>query len=263
MRRGWRRLALFGPPALVAALELGHPIVLPPIAPAVVHHLPWWLYLHIANLAVFPLLGLSAYLIVEDREGHAASWSRVAILVYVPLYAAFDALVGIGTGVQVQNASGLASESRAAADAMIDAYWESGVLFAIAAAGSIAWVIAMLAAAVARTKPSRRQAAGVVAVAGFALGGWAETNLFLPSRGHTPFSWWLVTAGIAAAIYLASGRDLVPTLLALAGSLFGAAHIPPTGPLGALCFLAAAALMEVERGREGSGAEEPRKRSRQ
>jgi hypothetical protein len=137
MSKGWRWLAVLVPPALAAALELGHPMVLPPIAPAVSHHLPWWLYLHIANLAIFPLLGLSAYLIVKDVGGRAAAWSRVAILIYVPLYAAFDALVGIGTGVQVQNASGLSAESRAAAEAMIDAYWESGVLFAIAAAGSI------------------------------------------------------------------------------------------------------------------------------
>ena len=193
--------------------------------------MPWWLRLHLANLAIFPLLGLAAYLLVRDVRNRAAAWSRVAIAVYVPLYAGFDALVGVGTGVLVQNASLLDPASRAVAEPLIDAYWGSGVLFALAAAGSIAWVIAMLSAAVAHTRPERRRLAASVAIATFPVGGWAETNLFLPSRGHVPLSWWLVTAGIGAAIFLAS-RAAAPTLLALAGSLFGAAHNPPTGPLG-------------------------------
>jgi len=67
MRKTWRRLALFVPPVLIVVFELAHPIVLPPIYPAVLHHLPWWLYLHVANLALFPLFGLAAYLLVSDR----------------------------------------------------------------------------------------------------------------------------------------------------------------------------------------------------
>jgi len=35
-------------------------------------------------------------------------------------------------------------------------------------------------------------------------------------------------------------------LLVLAGALFGAQHVPPVGPLGALCFLGAAVAIEVE-----------------
>jgi len=107
MQKTLRRLALFVPPVLIVAFELAHPIVLPPIYPAVLHHLPWWLYLHVANLALFPLFGLAAYLLVRDVSNRAAAWSRVAIAVYVPLYACFDALVGVGTGILVQNASGL------------------------------------------------------------------------------------------------------------------------------------------------------------
>jgi hypothetical protein len=190
----------------VAVFELRHAIVLPPIYPAVAHHLPGWLYLHLSNLALFPLLGL-------------------------------------------QNASGLAPESRAAAESLIDAYWGSGVLFGIAAAGSIAWVIAMLSAAVALTRRERRRLALFAAIIAFVIGGWAETNLFLPSRGYVPLSWWLLTLSMAAVMFFVSRPALAPTLLVLAGSFFGAAHIPPTGPLGAACFLAAAVLVELPRGK--------------
>jgi hypothetical protein len=249
MQTTLRRLALFVPPVLIAVFELAHPVVLPPIYPAVLHHLPWWLYLHVANLALFPLFGLAAYLLVRDVPNRAAAWSRVSIAVYVPLYASFDALVGIGTGILVQNASRLDPSARAVAEPLIDAYWNNGILFAIAALGSIAWVIAMFSSAVAFTRPERRRAAAIAAIVLFPVGGWAETNLFLPSGGHIPVSWWLVTIGIGAVMFLVS-RALSPMLLALAGGLFGAAHVPPTGPLGAACFLAAALVLELAREKE-------------
>jgi len=245
-----RRLALFVPPVLVIVCELGHPVVFPPIYPAVVHHMPWWLRLHIVNLALFPLLGLAAYVLVKDVRNRAAAWSRFAIALFVPLYAAFDALAGVGTGILVQNASRMVPAQRAAAESLIDAYWTSGVIAAIAAAGSIAWVIALLAAAVAFTRPERRRLAGILAIVEFAVGGWAETNLFLPSQGKIPLTWWLITIGMAVAMFLVARPAIPAGLLVLAASLFGATHAPPTGPLGAACFLAAAAYLELAPGRE-------------
>jgi hypothetical protein len=255
MRTVMRRVALFVPPALVIAFELGHPIVLPPIYPAVVSHMPGWLYLHLANLALFPLLGLAAYLLVRDVRNRAASLSRIAIAAFVPLYAAFDALAGIGTGVLVQGTRLLPPGRRVAAASLVDVYWNSGTLFAIAAVASVAWVVAMLAAAVAVTRPERRRLAAIVAVVLFPIGGWAETKLFLPSGGRIPLAWWLVTLGMGLAMFLASRGSLPAGLLVLAGSLFGAAHVPPTGPLGAACFLAAAAYQELVRGRNAEPSE--------
>ena len=46
-------------------------------------------------------------------------------------------------------------------------------------------------------------------------------------------------------------RPRIPAaLLVLTGALFGAYHPPPTGPLGAICFLAAAAYWEFALTRE-------------
>ena len=255
LRTVTRRLALFVPPALVIAFELGHPIPVPPIYPAVAPHMPWWLYLHVANLALFPLLGLAAYVLVKDVRNRAATWSRVAIAAFVPLYASFDALAGVGTGVLVQGVSRLPPGRRAAAASLVDVYWNSGPLFAIAAAASVAWVVAMLGAAVAVTRPDRRRLAAIVAIVLFPIGGWAETHLFLPSGGHIPLTWWLLTLGMGLAMFLASRGSLPAGLLVLAGSLFGAAHVPPTGPLGAACFLAAAAFQELVRRRNAEPPE--------
>ena len=197
---------------------------------------------------------IAVYMLVRDIRNRAAALSRIAIAAFVPLYAAFDALAGVGTGILVQSASGMEAPQRPAAESLIDAYWGSAALNGVAAAASIAWVIALLAAAVAFTGPERRKLAGIVAIILFPIGGWAETNLFLPSRFHIPPAWWAITIGSAIAMFLASRFALPVALLALAGSLFGASHVPPTGPLGAACFLAAAAYLDLTGATEDSAA---------
>jgi hypothetical protein len=86
----------------------------------------------------------------------------------------------------------------------------------------------------------------VVAVIVLGVTGWARARLFQPggSLTITP-AWWLttVTAAVVMAIF---ARPRAPAaLLTLAGALFGATHVRPTGPMGAACFLAAAALLEL------------------
>jgi hypothetical protein len=259
MRTGLRRLALFGPPLLVAAFEMRHPIAHAPIYPSVAAHMPWWLTLHVANLALFPLLGLAAWTLLKGVQNRAATFSRVAIGVFIPLYTAFDALAGVATGVLARSVSQMPPAQRIAAEPLLDAYWAdgnsgNGVIYRLAAVSSIAWVVAMLAAAVALTDTRRRNAAAVAAIVLFAVGGWARTNIFMkPDMMTIRPEWWLVTLGMAVLMFLVARPHIPAALLVLAGALFGAFHPPPTGPLGAICFLAAAAYWEFARNR----AQEP------
>ena len=57
--------------------------------------------------------------------------------------------------------------------------------------------------------------------------------------------WWLVTIATAAAMAAAARPRAAPALLVLAGALFGASHVPPTGPMDAACFLVAAGLIKL------------------
>src|SRR5262245_51178587 len=123
-----RGAVLFGAPAVTAAVNVSHPIVMPPIYDMVLHHMPWWLVLHLVNLVLFPLVGLAAWMLVWGREDRAASVARVAIAVFIPVYAAFDALAGIGTGVFVGQASLVTPADPTAVGAVIDGYWQSPVL---------------------------------------------------------------------------------------------------------------------------------------
>ena len=245
MLKQLRNVVLFGVPLAIGVLNLRHPILKPPIYAEILPHLPWWITLHLLNLILFPLLGLAAYLLVKDVHNIAASISRFALGVFVPIYAAFDALAGIGTGIVVLNAHRLMPHEANSFEPLIDAYWNSGVIYALAAIGSIAWVIAMLAAAVALTNADRRRWAGLVAVILFVVGGWAQTNLFLPSLGMTvPLTWWLIAVGMSLSMFLVAKPRVPAAMLVLSAVFFGASHVSPTGPLGMLCFLVAAIFIQ-------------------
>jgi hypothetical protein len=240
-----RQILLLGPPLLVGAVNLTHPVIPSPVYAGVFHHLDWWLKLHIINLVLFPLFGLSAYLLLQGIHNLAAVGSRVAIAVFIPIYAAFDALMGIGTGTLVQLSVKLPPDQVAFVTPLINAFYDSATLYALAATGSIAWVIAMLAAAVAFTTPDRRRLVAVFALISFPVGGWARTNLFLARDGVTITSaWWMVTIGVGLVMFLIGKPRATGALLPLSGALFGALHVTPTGPLGAACFLGAALYVE-------------------
>ena len=201
--------------------------------------------MHLINLPAFALFGIAAYLLVKDQQGIAARISKLAIAIYVPIYAAFDALAGIGTGIIVGNSHSLTGDRLAAASSLADALFAGPVTSALAAAGSIAWIISMFAAAIAFTAPQRRKLVTIVAIVLFLVGGWARNNVFLRADGVTINTTWWLTVIAMAAIMFAVARPRIPaTLLFLAGALFGAAHTPPTGPMGALCFLGAVLYLE-------------------
>jgi hypothetical protein len=169
----------------------------------------------------------------------------VAIAVYVPIYAGFDALMGIGTGILVQHSRQLSTDQVAIVTPVINAFYDSPVLYALAASGSIAWVIALMAAGVAFTVPERRRIVAAVTVIAFVVNGWARNNIFLAPDGVTiTMAWWLVTIGTGLAMLAVGKPRVTGTMLPLAGGLFGALHVPPTGPLGVACFLCAALYVE-------------------
>ena len=248
MSKRLEQLLIFSAPLLVGLLNLFHPMFRPPVYAGLIQHISWWIPLHLLNLVLFPLLGLAGYLLVKDVHNLASVIARVALVLFIPLYAAFDALAGIGTGILVRNAEHLAANDLTLVGPMIDSYWSSGTLNAIAALGSMAWMIGMLAAAVAFTQAERRRLVTGLTIVFFLIIGWAQTHLF-PTASDTaiPLTWWLIVAGIGV-VTLLSAKPRVPTaLLVLSAALFGASHVPPTGPLGMLCFLGAAIYLRTNR----------------
>ena len=166
-RERLRRPVLFGAPVLTAGVLLAHPPE-PTAAADLVNVTTRWLTVHVALLFCLPLLAAAVWLLLDRIPGSAATVSRVALAGFAALYAAFDALAGIGTGVLVREAAALGAGDREAAMAMAERWWDMPTpLWIFAVAGPLSWVIATGAAAAAH----HRAGSGLVVVAGLLIAG--------------------------------------------------------------------------------------------
>lgn len=57
--------------------------------------------------------------------------------------------------------------------------------------------------------------------------------------------WWFVVLGMGLVMFIAGKPRLPGALLVLAGTLFSASHVTPTGPLAMACFIGAAVDIEL------------------
>jgi hypothetical protein len=107
---------------------------------------------HVGTLVFIGLIGLGLYLLVRDMPGRAARISRLAIGPFVLFYAAWESVIGLAIGALVQHGNDAPSASRPAVADTIQSLgrqrdrWRSGV---VAMVGSLAWIVAVVAAAIA------------------------------------------------------------------------------------------------------------------
>lgn len=59
-----------------------------------------WLVIHIAGVFLFPLLGLTVWWMLP-ASGISSRISQAALAVYVPLYIAVNAMLGIGSAILI------------------------------------------------------------------------------------------------------------------------------------------------------------------
>ena len=124
------------------------------------HDVGGWIFVHTAFLLFTPLMALAVFLLLSGLQSRAATVSRVALVVFLVFYTAYEVTVGLGTGVLADYANDLpAAEQAVVADA-IQYYNEDNVLgdplSVSLVAGLLGWMVAMVAAAVA----FRRSGAG-------------------------------------------------------------------------------------------------------
>jgi hypothetical protein len=177
-----RRALVLGPPLVLGLLELGHPGVTPstPIVATLAPITTWWIVLHVAQVPLFALLGLAAMRLVRDLDGRAARISARALAVFIVAYPAFDAAVGVGSGVMLSGLGPLSADGMAAIEPALRALFWGPVtgLMAIVAAG--AWVIALVAAAWAwRAAGAPWVVVALLALSGLVL-GFSHTRPFGP-----------------------------------------------------------------------------------
>jgi hypothetical protein len=128
-----------------------------------------WLAAHIGGVALFPLIGMTIWWMLPAR-GIVSSVSKAALIVYVPLYIAVDAVLGIGTAILIDYREGLPLESRSGVDGVFEAlFFAPSVIDRFDQGASIALEIGALAAALALWRDCGWRVSVPLAIAGYVL----------------------------------------------------------------------------------------------
>jgi hypothetical protein len=117
---------------------------------------------HVGTLVFIGLIGLALYLLVRDLPGRAAKISRLAIGPFVLLYGAWEAVIGLAIGALVQHGNDAPVSQRPAVADTIQSLQDNVIIGdpgIVGGLGGVAWIVAVLAAAVAH----RRAGAPVLA----------------------------------------------------------------------------------------------------
>jgi hypothetical protein len=108
--------------------------------PIVRDQLTAWMVVHVGTLPFVPLLAGVVYLLLRGVEGVAALLSRIALAVFAVFYTAFEVLIGLGTGILVDQVNGLPAAERATGARLVEDFTDSGLIRAFELIGSFAWL---------------------------------------------------------------------------------------------------------------------------
>jgi hypothetical protein len=146
-----RELALIiGVPAAWGILLLFHPTGdTEAFYPVIDGNVTAWLTVHIGMGIFVPLFAGVVYLLLRDVKSTAATVSRVGLAVFAVLYAAWELLLGVGTGVLTQEVSDRPEGQQATGREIVESYAESGVISALSVIGSLGLAVGIIGAVVA------------------------------------------------------------------------------------------------------------------
>ena len=107
---------------------------------------------HVGTLVFIGLLGVALYLLVRDLPGRAAKVSRIAIGPFVLFYAAWESVIGLAIGALVQHGNDAPVRQRPAVADAIQSLGDNVIVGdpgLVVMVGSLAWIVAVVAAAIA------------------------------------------------------------------------------------------------------------------
>jgi hypothetical protein len=140
---------LVGVPLAWAVLLLFHPTGDGEYYDIVSGRVTAWLVVHLGTMLFIPLLAAVIFVLLRGIEGTAALVSRMALAIFAVFYGAFEAVVGIGSGIITDAVNALPAGERGTGAELLATYNESGVITVLSTIGSIAWLIAVAGAGIA------------------------------------------------------------------------------------------------------------------
>jgi hypothetical protein len=121
-----------------------------------------WLGVHLATMVFVPLMAAVIVLLLRGIEGIAATVSRVAVAVFAVVYLAWEVLIGIGTGVLIDQVNQLPPAQLPVGASLVEGFTDSGVVRVFELVGTGAWIVALAAAGTALVRT--RAAPGAVLI---------------------------------------------------------------------------------------------------
>jgi hypothetical protein len=138
---------VLGVPLLWALLLILHPTGAgDDLYPVVRDEVTTWQVVHIGTLLFVPLMAAVVLLLLRGLESPAALISRAALIVFAVVYMAWEVMIGIGTGVLVNEVNGLGDAERPVGAVLVEGYADSGLIRGLELIGTGAWIAALVAA---------------------------------------------------------------------------------------------------------------------
>jgi hypothetical protein len=164
---------LIATPLAWAALLLFHPLGSGQVYGLLRDQVTRWQIVHVGTLFFIGLMGVAVFLLVRNLESTAARVARIGAGAFVVFYGAWEAVAGLAAGALAQHANGLPADERAVGSDAIQSLYESpivGDFGLLNVLGSLGWITAVLAAAVAlRQAGARRPAVALLAISALAV----------------------------------------------------------------------------------------------
>ena len=117
--------------------------------PIVSEEVTTWLIVHISTMVFVPLMAGVVLLLLRGVEGAAATISRLALVIFAVVYMAWEVIIGIGTGVLVEQVSELSGGEQAIGVTLVEGLTDSGLVGVLENVGTGAWIVALCAAGIA------------------------------------------------------------------------------------------------------------------
>jgi hypothetical protein len=108
-----------------------------------------WVTVHLGMGVFVPLFAGAVYLLLRGVDSTAATISRVGLAVFAIFYAAWELVLGVGTGLFTEEVNALPAAQQRVGAELVDDYGESGVIRALSYIGSTGLAVALIAAGVA------------------------------------------------------------------------------------------------------------------
>ena len=146
----WELAFLIGVPVAWGILLLFHPLGEPgEFYPTIDGHVTAWLTVHIGMGIFVPLFAGVVYLLLRGIKSTAATLSRIGLATFAVLYAAWELLLGVGTGILTEEVNALPERQQAVGVDVLESYADSGVISVYSVVGSIGLGVGMIGAVVA------------------------------------------------------------------------------------------------------------------